>query len=83
MAVQAQESSRPASTDRHTADNTTVMLKGVSVQYRKKSDNRNSLWLLLGVREETHPACPTQGSEPCLVTGFHVPAHLIDAWAAT
>lgn len=57
MAVQAQESSRPASTDRHTADNTTVMLKGVSVQYRKKSDNRNSLWLLLGVREVSHWSC--------------------------
>lgn len=84
MAVQAQESSRPPSTDTYMADNTTVMLKGVSVQFRKKtSENGNSLWLLLGVREDTYPECSRQGSEPCLVTGFHVPAHLRGAWSAT
>lgn len=34
-------------------------------------------------REEALPGNPAQGSEPCLATGFHVPAQLMDAQSAT
>lgn len=82
--MHAQEGSRPCSTDRYRMDNTIVMLKRASVQFGKNtSENGNSRRLLLGAREETLPGRWAQGSEPCLATGFHVPAQLIDAQSAT
>lgn len=66
MAVQAQESSRPPSTDTYMADNTTVMLKGVSVQFRKKLQRMEILCGCSWGWEKTHiPSVP--GKDQSLV----------------